>query len=150
MVRMTIYLLLERMVCIYDCRKVQRYWCFIKGDYTYKIEYEGRQYYILDKNIRFDNSLQADALAENIRKIIYEQSMLADFYMYGVSKFDFDIVENGDVSDVIELTREQLMDGKESVEEALKAIIKKEKEEWRNGRRKFPTHIWMLSLKRIH
>lgn len=99
-----------------------------KGDYTYKIEYEGRQYYILDKNIRFDNSLQADALAENIRKIIYEQSMLADFYMYGVSKFDFDIVENGDVSDVIELTREQLMDGKESVEEALKAIIKKEKE----------------------
>ena len=26
-----------------------------KGDYTYKIEYEGRQYYTLDENIRFDN-----------------------------------------------------------------------------------------------
>ena len=99
-----------------------------KGDYTYKIEYEGKQYYTLDENIRFENNSQADALAENIRKIIYEQSMLADFYMHRVSNFDFSIVENGEVSDVIELTREELMNGKESVEEALKEILKKEKD----------------------
>lgn len=99
-----------------------------KGDYTYKIEYDGKQYYTLHENIRFDNTTQSDELAENIRKIIYEQSMLADFYMYGVSDFDFTIVENGDVSDVIELTREQLMSGKDSIEEALKEILKKEKD----------------------
>lgn len=98
-----------------------------KGNYTYKVEYDGKQYYTLHENIRFTSSSNADALAENIRKIIYEQSMLSDFYMYGLSVFDFTLVEGGDVADVIELTREQLMSGRESVEEALKAIIKKEK-----------------------
>lgn len=98
-----------------------------KGNYTYKIEYDGRQYYTLHENIRFSNVGNADVLADNIRKIIYQQSMLADYYMYGVSDFDFNLVEGGEVTDVIELTREQLMNGQESVEKALKALLKKEK-----------------------
>ena len=99
-----------------------------KGTYTYKIEYEGKQYYTNHENIRFSDSVKEDALAENIRKIIYEQSMLSEYYMYGISQFDLPTVEGGDLADVIELTREQLLEDADSVEEALKDILKKEKE----------------------
>lgn len=98
-----------------------------KGRYTYKVEYDGRQYYTELDNIYFKSENEADILADRIRKIIYEQSMLADYYAYGVSQFDFSIVEGEDLSSIIELTREQLMAGSESVYEAVKEILKKEK-----------------------
>lgn len=98
-----------------------------KGEYTYKIEYEGKQYYTKHENIRFSESMKEDDLAETIRKVMYEQSMLSDYYMYGVSEFDFSISEEGELADVIELTREQLMNGTDSVEDALKALLKEEK-----------------------
>lgn len=98
-----------------------------QGRYTYKVEYDGRQYYTALDNIYFKSENETDILADRIRKMIYEQSMLADYYAYGVSKFDFSIVEGEDLSNIIELTREQLMAGSESVYEAIKAILKKEK-----------------------
>lgn len=98
-----------------------------KGNYTYKIEYDGKQYYTYHENIRFANNTDEDVIADNIRKTIYEQSMLSEYYAYGISEFGTYTIEGGDITDVIELTREQLMGGVESVEDALKAILKKEK-----------------------
>lgn len=105
-----------------------------KGRYTYKIEYDGKQYYTAIDNIYFktDNNT-ADNIADRIRKMVYEHSMLADFYAYGVSNFDFSIVEGENLCSIIEMTREQLMNGKESVYEAMKAVLKKEKDNGVSG-----------------
>ena len=99
-----------------------------KGDYTYRVEYDGNQYYTVHENITFETTSSEDNLADGIRKLLYTQSLLADFYMYGVSEFDFSITEgSGDMADAIQLTRAQLMNGSESVSEALKALLKEAK-----------------------
>lgn len=96
-----------------------------KGDYTYKVEYDGEYYYTALENIRFETVQNKDSLADTIREMIHSQSMLKDFYMYGVTDYDLeDIQKDSDLGTVISLTREQLMNGAESVEAALKAYLK--------------------------
>ena len=99
-----------------------------KGDYTYKVEYDGEYYYTALDNIRFEAVQSKDNLADTIREMMHSQSMLKDFYMYGVSDFNLeDIQKDSDLGTVISLTRDQLMNGAESVEEALKAYLKESK-----------------------